>query len=99
LGRSFPLTFATHRINDLDTIVAMSLFFNRALAIHPAMPGFVASVDLTHRRGPTMFAHIDADLGRFLIRLRHLFDGSISRRELGERIAKAVEWIGAFLDG
>lgn len=100
LGRPLPLVFATHQIRDLDTIVAMALFFQRALAIHPAMPGFVACVDLVHRRGPAMLGHIEPDLGRFFMLLRSVFpDEGLSKRELGERIATAVVWITDYLNG
>ncbi len=100
LGRPLPLVFATHQVRDLDTIVAMALFFQRTLAIHPAMPGFVACVDLVHRRGPAMLGHIEPNLGRFFLLLRTVFpEKGLSKRELGERIATAIRWITEYLDG
>lgn len=100
LGRPLPLTFATHRIRDIDTIFAMALFFDRSLAIHPAMPGIVAAVDLVHRRGTPMLGHIDADLGRFFRVLRSYFpEDGLPKRELGERVTKVIGWIADFLDG
>ena len=99
-GRPMPPMFAARCIGDIDTIIALALFLDRTLAIHPAMPGFVYSVDLVHRRGPAMMGHIDPTLGRFLKRLRIFFaDDKIPKRELGKRIGQAVEWIRLVLDG
>jgi len=100
LGRPFPLLFATHRIRDLDTIFAMALFFDRTLAIHPAMPGVVAAVDIIHRRGLSMLGHIEPERGRFFRLLRSFFpEEGLSKRELGERLTTVVGWIRDHLDG
>ncbi len=100
LGRPLPLTFATRQIRDIDTIFALALFFDRTLAIHPAMPGIVAAADLVHRRGAAILGHIDADLGRFFRVLRSYFpEEGLSKRELGERLTKSVGWIKDFMDG
>lgn len=93
LGRPLPLTFVTHSVGDIDTIVAMALFSRRDLAIHPATPGLVMAADLVHRRGFSALAHIDQDLGRFFQLLRSfVLDPRISKREFGERVSTSIQW-------
>ena len=98
LGRPFPFVFATKSIQDVDTLVAMSLFLHRDLAIHPAMPGLVATVDFVHRRGLVALSHVEPDLARFLCFLRAYFpEKGLSKRQLGDRLATAVTWIREFV--
>jgi len=98
LGRAFPLTFATRSIQDIDTIVAATLFLQRDLAVHPDMPGFVAAVDLVHRRGFPALAHVEQDLARFLCFLQAYFpEKGLSKRELGERLGSACGWVREFV--
>lgn len=101
LGRALPLSFATTGIHDVDVLVAIALFLQRDLAIHPAMPGFIAAVDLVHRRGLPALAHIDADLARFLCILRAYFpEKGLTKREFGDRLATSVGWVRDYvMDG
>jgi hypothetical protein len=98
LGRPMPATFATRRVQDVDTLLAMALFLHRNLAINAATPGLVYLVDFVHRRGLPALAHIDEPLARFLSALRNRFpEKGISQRELSERVMSSVEWIREYL--
>lgn len=93
-GRAVPLVFATPSIQDVDTLVAIAAFLHRDLAVHPAMPGFVYTVDFVHRGGLPALAHVDEDFARFVSFLRSDFpEKGLSKRELGERLKRAVNWI------
>jgi hypothetical protein len=94
LGRALPLTFATPALQDVDTLVAVALFLQRELAVHPDMPPFVYTVDFVHRRGFPALAHIEQDLARFLCFLRNYFpEKGLSKREFGERLQTACSWV------
>jgi hypothetical protein len=98
LGRPMPLTFATPRVQDIDTLVAIALFLHRDLAINPSTAGFVYQVDFVHRRGLPALAHLDEPLARFLSAMRqHFPDKGLSQRELSERVMQAVEWLREYL--
>lgn len=97
LGRPFPLKFATRSIADFDTVFAIALFLHRDLAVEPSAPAIFAMVDTAHRLGFPYIAHLDADFGRFLARLRAYFERGLSKREQGERIGTAVGWIHDYI--
>ncbi len=97
LGRPMPLVFATPGINGLDTLVALSLFLHRDMAIAPSMAGFVADVDLVHRRGLALLGHVEEARGRFFRLLSGYISPGLSKRELGERLGTAVAWIRAYV--
>jgi hypothetical protein len=92
-GRKIPQMFGTHAIRDVDTIFAIALFLNRDLALVPNMVGLVAQMDLIHRRGMSMLAHIDPYMVGFVRLLRDYFPEKLSRAELGQRIERASGWI------
>jgi hypothetical protein len=92
LGRTLPVTFATHSIRDVDTVVALALFMNRDLVLIPAMVGLVAQIDLIHRR-PVMLAHLDPHMVCFIRMLRTFFPQSVRRSEMASRIEQAASWI------
>jgi hypothetical protein len=97
LGRTLPVTFASHAIRDVDTVVAMALFLNRDLVLVPATVGFVAQVDLIHRR-PVMLAHLDPHMVCFIRMLRTFLPPTkFSRSEMVSRIETAVGWIREYL--
>ena len=96
LGRTLPVTFATHRIKDVDTVVALALFMNRDLVLIPSMVGLVAQIDLAHRR-PVMLAHLDPHMVCFIRMLRTFFPQNINRSELGSRIETAASWIRGYV--
>lgn len=72
LGRPLPLTFVAKGIQNLGTFVALLLFLQRDLAIHPAVPGFVVAVSLYDSYGVSGLAHVDRDLSRLLKALRSI---------------------------
>jgi hypothetical protein len=93
-----PLTLATPRIQDVDTIVAISLFLHRDLATHPNMPAFVYVTDFVHRMGLPALAHLDDTLARFFSALRAFFpDKGLTQRELSQRLQSAVGWIRGYI--
>jgi hypothetical protein len=98
LGRALPLVFATTRIHDIDTLLAIALFLHRDLATHPLTASFVYTVDFVHRQGLPALAHIEEDLARFFSSLRTYFpDTGLSQRELGQRITTSVGWIREYI--
>lgn len=97
LGAPFPLTMGVHRIGGVDTVLAVALFMNRDLALHPSMPGLVASVDLYHRYGAPALAHLASDLGRFLRLLDGYFQPFLPRDEAGRRLSEAVVWVREYV--
>lgn len=96
LGRPLPLKFATPQIR-LDTLFAIALFLHRDLATHPAMPGLIANVDLVHRRGLAMYAHIEPDVTLFFRLLGALFPQKQSKGEQGDHLRAAITWIYEFV--
>lgn len=100
LGRPMPLRFATRGIADFDVLFAVALFLHRDLIIQPNTPATIAMVDAAHRIGLPYIAHLDPGFGRFLRRLRVYFPSDLGKREIGERMTQAVEWVREYiLDG
>lgn len=97
LGRAMPLHMAIQGAKDIDTILAAALFLKRDLAIHPSMPGLVASCDLVHRYGATVLGHLESDLGRFLRLLRAYLPPNLGKEDTGARLVTAVEWVQDFV--
>ncbi len=97
LGRAFPLTLATPGINDIDTLVAITLFLHRDLATHPATTSFVYTVDFAHRLGFAALAHIEEDLARFFTVLRGYLPDNLGQREFAGRLTTAMGWIREYI--
>lgn len=97
LARPMPESFVTHRVSDIDTIVAMALFLYRDLTTHPVTPSLVVQTDLVHRRGLAAMAHVDSDLALFFRLLRGYFPDGLARQEQNERICTAVGWVREYL--
>jgi hypothetical protein len=98
LGRPMPLVLATPRIQDVDTLVAISLFLHRDLATHPNMPAFVYVTDFVHRMGLPALAHLDDHLARFFSALRAYFpDKGLSQRETSKRLQNALGWVRQYI--
>lgn len=93
LGPKLPKTFATHSIRDVDTLVAIALFLNRDLVLVPATVGFVAQVDLIHRRGVSMLGSLDSLMVTFIRLLRAYFPEGLNKAEIGKRIGTTSAWI------
>ena len=96
-GTAFPLKFMTHGLRGPDTVLAITLFLNRDLALNPATVGLVYGVDLVHRFGPSMLAHLDPTIAGFLRSFNKFFPETQSKIEQGERLSTAVLWIRGFL--
>ena len=96
-GAPLPLNLATHEIRGPDTILAITLFLNRDLALNPATLGLVYGVDLVHRYGPSMLAHLDPTIAGFLRSFNKFFPETLSKIDRGERIGTAVQWIREYL--
>lgn len=97
LGSPFPLSFVTHEIRGPDTLLALALFLHRDLLLQPGTPGLVATVDLAHRWGPPLLAHLDPTLARFIRSFDLFFPTPLTDRERGERIAMAIQWVREYL--
>jgi hypothetical protein len=93
LGRRMPTTFATRSMRDVDTMFAITLFLNRDLVLVPGMVNLVAQIDLVHRRGVSMMAHLDPFMVGFIKLLRSYFPESLAKRDMGGRIETACMWI------
>lgn len=98
LGRPMPLTLATPKIQDIDTLLAIALFLHRDLAIHPNTANVVYLVDFVHRLGIPALAHLDENLSKFFAALRTYFpDKGLSQRELSDRVQNAVGWLRDYI--
>jgi len=97
LGRPLPATLATHRVRDVDVLMAITLFLNRDLATLPSTPELVYTIDFTHRLGLPALAHIEEAKARFISSLRSYFPEKLSQRELSERVIASVGWIKEYL--
>lgn len=97
LGTQLPLRFATHAVRAPDTILAIALFMNRDLLLLPATPGLVYGVDLAHRFGPQLLAHLDPIVSGFFKAFPKFFTPNLTPREVGERIATMVQWTREYL--
>jgi len=97
LGTPLPLVFATKEVRGPDTLLAIALFLHRELALVPAATGLVAGVDLYHRWGPPLLAHIEPALAGFLRTFDKFFPSNLTKRERGERIGMGAQWVREFL--
>ena len=96
-GMPMPLIFATKRVSGPHTVIAAALFLDREIAVHPGAPALVYAVDLVHRLGDPMYAHLDPNLAQFLRGLAGFFSSGISKAEQGTRLATAVQWVRDYL--
>jgi hypothetical protein len=92
LGRALPTRFVAHRVDGMDTVVAMALFLHRELAIEPRTPGFVASVDFLHRRGLTVVGHVDRDMEQMVYLLNDAPEGPDP-----DWLQRALGWVRDYL--
>jgi hypothetical protein len=97
LGRAFPLTLAMRNVHEIDAVLAAALFLRRDLALHPSMPGLVASCDLLHRHGLAVMGHLESDLGRFLRLVRAYLTEGLNAQEAGTRLVTVVDWFQDFV--
>lgn len=97
LARPLPVTLATKKINDVDTLVAITLFLHRELVLLPAALQLVGAADLVHRRGVPALAHVDPDLSLFFRKLRIHFPKTLGKREFSDHLTTATGWIRDYL--
>lgn len=97
LGTQLPISFITHAVNGPDTVLAITLFLNRDLLLMPATPGLVYGIDLAHRFGPPLLAHVDPIVSGFFKAFPRFFTPNLTKREVGERIATLVQWAREYL--
>ncbi len=96
-GRSMPEKFASKAIRDIDTLVAIALHQNPALAVCPNSLKLVTAADLVHRRGAVGMAHVDPEMMQFFRFIRGLFPKGLAKRDFDTRIAQVVGHIHEFL--
>jgi hypothetical protein len=95
-GVPLPLTIAIRDVGGPDTIVALAVFLNREVALHPATPGLVAAADLFHRYGVPMLGHTEPDVGTFLRQLAALPRG-LPQVETAQNLLPAIGWVCDFV--
>lgn len=91
-GRPFPTRLVAHRVDGMDTVVAMALFLHRELAVEPRTPGFVGSIDFLHRRGLTVVGHVDRHLEQMVYLLNDAPEGPDS-----DWLSRAIGWVRDYL--
>jgi hypothetical protein len=98
MGRSLPMVLVARNLETMGVFVAVTLFLQRDLAVHPAVPGLFSAVNLMDSYGRSGLAHVDRDLSRFLRFLR----GYLSENKglVQDALATAVGFLRAYiLDG
>lgn len=96
-GRPFPLQFIARELT-LEVLVAVTLFFDRDLALNHRVPGFITEVELVSALQGAGLAHIDRDLASFLVFLDFfLCEERKSKRGVEEKMASAIEWVRDYL--
>lgn len=98
MGRSFALQFATHAVADLECLVAITLFLDRSLALHPKTSNFVASINMVSSLGAAGMAHVDRDLARFILFLdQYTIQEKVSKKEMEQKLMSAIQLIRAYI--
>lgn len=97
-GRPMPVTFLTRSAQTLETIVAVSLFLDRELTLHPKTAALVSAVELASWLQEGGLAHVDRDLARLLV----LIDGylcapQLEKSEQGRRLQQVVSWLRSYV--
>lgn len=97
LGTKLPLRLATTRVRAPDTVLAIALFMGRDLLLLPATPGLVYGIDLAHRFGPQLLAHLDPIVSGFFKAFPKFFTPNLTPREVGDRVSTMVQWTREYL--
>lgn len=98
-GRPLPLTLVTRSLRDLPTLVAMSLFMDRTLCLHPMASIVVSAVELATHLQEGGLAHVDRDLARLIVFLEsYITTPAINRAEEGRRMRQVVTWLRAYAE-
>lgn len=98
LGREMPTVFATPKIRDIDTLLAIALFIHRDLPLHPNTASTVYIVDFIHRLGIAALVHLDKQLALFFSALRQYFpDTGLTQKELSDRVQNTITWLREYI--
>jgi hypothetical protein len=93
-GRPMPLTFVTRSTQTLETVVAIALFLDRELCLHPKAAGLVSAVELASQLQEGGLAHVDRDLARLLVLIDvYLCGHRTDKAEQGRRLQQVVSWL------
>lgn len=93
-ARPLPLTFLTRSIRSLETIVAVSLFLDRELCLHPKAAMLVSAVELVSYLQEGGLAHVERDLARLFVLVdSYLCAPVVDKAELGRRMRQVVTWL------
>lgn len=93
-GRPLPLTFLTRSAQNIETVVAVSLFLDRELCLHPKAASLVSAVELASQLQEGGLAHVDRDLARLFVFIDGYLCGShVDKVEQGRRLQQAVCWL------
>lgn len=93
LGAPLPLRFVTHGIRGPHTIVAMGLFTQRDLLLHPGTSALVYNAELYRRHGVPAGSHMALETYRLLRFLSEYCPPDSSRSLLAERLPVAFGWL------
>lgn len=97
-GRPLPLTFYTRSAQSLETVVAVSLFMDRELCLHPGAASLVSAVELATQLQEGGLAHVSRDLARLLLFIDVYFCAPLmDRAEQGRRMAQVVRWLRGYV--
>jgi len=100
LGRHYPMTLVMRSLGSLGSLVSCAIYLHRDLAIHPSVPGLLASVSLVDNYGIVGLAHTDPDLSRFFKLCRVFLSSAPGEHVKQDRLTTAVGWIrDIILDG
>ena len=69
-GRPYPLTLGVRDVKGPETLLAITLFLHRDLALASCVPGLVASLTLVSRHPIWGLSHVDREMARFLVLLQ-----------------------------
>lgn len=93
-GRPMPLTLVTRSAQRLETAVAIALFLDRELCLHPKAAGLVSAVELASQLQEGGLAHVDRDMARLFVLIEvYLCGQRMDKAEQGRRLQQVVSWL------
>lgn len=93
LGRPLSLTFVAKELETFGTILAITLFLHRDLAIHQDTPAFLAATNLADH-GIIGLAHIERDLSAFFKFIRQYLASAKNQKQALESV---VGWVRDYI--
>lgn len=97
LGKPFPLKLLMRDVSSASSLLVVTLFLRRDLAIHPKMFGLFAAATLADQYREAGLAHIDSDVGRFFQLIEEYLPSDLSRTEQRKRLTSAVDWVADYV--